>query len=243
MSEPIQLFKPLLYDRQLQDTHLAEVGNATPFGPILPSHTGTLIAPIYYRSERDPHYYRLACIRSEDNGSSWREAAIIAAVERDAKPWPGMGEAGPCEAGMVRLSDGRLFAIFRTGTDAFMGTAWSSDEGKSWTPPVLIPFKGVAPRVRRLSNGILACSTGRPGPVVLMFSLDGTGTSWSHVTPIFSGKSTHYTDFLEIAPGKLFVIYDSIPNGWDQIPLTDRVSQNVIYGTYVDVELLAGVAK
>ena len=70
---------------------------------------------------------------------------------------------------------------------------------------------------------------------MLIFSLDGTGKSWSHVTPVSSGKSTRYTDFLEIAPGKLFVIYDSIPNGWNQIPLTDHASQNVIYGTYVGV--------
>jgi hypothetical protein len=235
MSEPIQMNKPLLYDRHLQDTHLAEVGTAMPFGPILPSGTGTLIAPLYYKSDRDPRYYRLACIRSEDNGSSWREGAIIAGVEHE--PWPGMGEEGPCEAGMVRLQDGRLFTIFRTGGKGFMGTVWSSDEGKTWTSPISTPFKGVAPRVRRLSNGILACSTGRPGPVVLMFSLDGTGQSWSHVTPIFTGTSTHYTDFVEIAPGKLFLIYDSIPHGWDEIPLTDQASQNIIYGTYLDVEL------
>ena len=93
------------------------------------------------------------------------------------------------------------------------------------------------PRVRLLSNGILACSTGRPGPVTMLFSLDGTGKTWSNATPIFSDMSTRYTEFLELAPGKLFVVYDGVPYGWKEIPSTDAKSQNVIYGTYVDVEL------
>lgn len=74
-----------------------------------------------------------------------------------------MGKEGPCEAGLVRRRDGRLFVIYRTGSDGYLGTAWSSNEGKAWTPPSLILFKGVEPRVRLLSNGVLACSTGRPG--------------------------------------------------------------------------------
>ena len=89
-----------------------------------------------------------------------------------------MGEEGPCEAGMVRLADQRLYALFRTGGDGYIGNGWSTDDGKTWTKPVSTPYKGVALRVRRLSNGILACTTGRPGPVVVMFSLDGTGEKW-----------------------------------------------------------------
>ena len=89
--------------------------------------------------------------------------------------------------------------------------------------------------MRRLSNGVLACTTGRPGPVVVMFSVDGSGANWSHVTPIFTGKSTHYTDFIEVEPGKLLVVYDSVPYGWHPIPYSDRESKNVIYGTFVEV--------
>ena len=136
---------------------------------------------------------------------------------------------------MVRLADGRLFAIFRTGGDGFIGAAWSSDDGHEWTSPISLPYKGVALRVRRLSNGVLACSTGRPGPVVLMFSPDGTGEKWSHVTTIFTEKSTHYTDFVEVAPGRLLVVYDSIPFGWYNIPCADKKSRNAIYCTFVDV--------
>jgi hypothetical protein len=69
----------------------------------------------YYTAERDPRYYRLALIRSSDSGRTWNEYSTIAAVEPGEQPWPGMGREGPCEAGMVRLADKRLYAIFRTG--------------------------------------------------------------------------------------------------------------------------------
>jgi hypothetical protein len=206
-------------------------------GSILPSRNGSLIACVYSRTKEAPRYYQLAIARSEDDGHTWREESIIASVGKDAEPLPGMGKDGPCEAGLVRLKDGRLFVIYRTGSDGYLGVAWSSDEGNSWTPPTLIPIKGVLPRVRLLSNGVLACSTGRPGPVTMMFSADGTGKSWSQETPIFSEMSTRYTEFLELAPGNLFLVYDSVPYGWKEIPSDDQKSQNVIYGTYLDVEL------
>lgn len=235
MREPVRMSPCRLGDRQVQDGHLAQQPVVMPWGPILNARGGGLIAPLYYKAERDPRFYRLALIRSDDDGERWREYSTIAAVPPGAKPWTGMGKEGPCEAGMVRLADGRLFAMFRTGSDGFIGVAWSSDDGRTWTPPASLPYKGVALRVRRLSNGVLACSTGRPGPVVVMFSMDGTGASWSHMTPIFTGKSTHYTDFVEVRPGKLLVVYDSVPYGWSDIPLTDRESKNQIFGTFLEV--------
>jgi hypothetical protein len=68
-----------------------------------------------------------------------------------------------------------------------------------------------------------------------MFSVDGRGEKWSHITPLFAGKSTHYTDFIEVEPGKLLVVYDSTPFGWQEIPMADADSRNVIYGTFVSV--------
>ena len=156
------------------------------------------------------------------DGKTWSEYSTIAAVEPGEQPWPGMGKEGPCETGLVRLADKRLYAIYRTGGNGFIGNSWSTDDGKTWTKPVSIPYKGVALRVRRLSNGVLACTTGRPGPVVVMFSVDGTGEKWSHITPVFNGQSTHYTDFIEVEPGKLLVVYDSPPYNWDEIPLADQ---------------------
>jgi hypothetical protein len=235
MSQPFHVDRTELFDRQVQDGHLAQQPSVVPWGPILDSLDGALLTPVYYTSERYQTYYRLALIRSADAGRSWQEYSTVAAVQPGEKPWPGMGREGPCESGLVRLADHRLYAIFRTGGDGFIGQAWSADDGKTWTKPSSTPYQGVALRVRRLRNGLLACTTGRPGPVVVMFSTDGTGEKWSHITPIFEGKSTHYTDFIELEPGKLLVVYDSVPYGWHPIPFSDRESRNVIYGTFVEV--------
>jgi hypothetical protein len=146
-----------------------------------------------------------------------------------------MGDEGPDEAAIVRLADQRLYAVFRTGGNALMGQSWSSDDGKTWTQPVSIGFKGVAPHLRRLKNGTLACTTGRPGPVTVWFNEDGRGESWSHATVVFREKSTCYSDLVEVAPGKLLVVYDSVPYGWHQIPYSDRSAKNTIYGTFVEI--------
>lgn len=206
-------------------------------GSILQSRDGSLLACVYSRSKAAPQFYRLAMAHSSDNGNSWRQGTIIGSVSNNSQPPAGMGKDGPCEAGLVRLRDGRLFVIFRTGSDGYLGTAWSSDEGRTWTDPALIPFKGVEPRVRLLSNGILALSTGRPGPVTMLFSVDGTVKSWSHQTDIFSGMSTRYTEFLELTPGKLFLVYDSVPYGWKEIPASDVNARNAIYGVWLEVGL------
>jgi len=236
MEHPVHPRATKLIDRGVSDGHLATVPEFWPWGPIIEALNGDLMAPIYYVAERDRSFYRLALIRSKDGGKSWSEYSTIAAVEPGEQPWPGMGPEGPCETGLVRLADKRLYAIFRTGGNAFIGNAWSSDDGKTWTKPVSIPYRGVALEVRRLSNGALACTTGRPGPVAVMFSMDGTGQTWTHITPIYTGQSTHYTDFIEVEPGKLLVVYDNVPYNWDPIPLADLVSRNVIYGTFVTVK-------
>jgi hypothetical protein len=233
--EAAQMRPTQLYDRSVEDGRLARQPVLMPWGPIINSLDGGLIVPAYYTAEADPRFYRLILLRSDDDGMHWRQFSTIAAVKSGEMPWPGMGDNGPCEAGMLRLADGRLFVMFRTGGKGFIGVTWSADDGKTWTTPASLPHQGVALRVRRLSNGVLACSTGRPGPVAVMFSADGTGKTWSSVTSLFAGESTHYTDFVEVQPGRLLVVYDSIPYGWYDIPFADRKSTNVIYGTFVDV--------
>jgi hypothetical protein len=48
--------------------------------------------------------------------------------------------------------------------------------------------------------------------------------------------STHYTDLIEVEPGKLLVVYDSTPYGWKNIPSSDMSSKNSISGTFVEVQ-------
>lgn len=237
MSERIHMLPVSLLRWGQPDGKVEKQSELVPWGTIIEALNGDLMAPVAYRTEDAPAYARVAIIRSTDSGRSWAQGAVVAAVEPGEKPPAGMGREGYDEPGIVRLADKRLLVTLRTGEGGFIGESWSADDGRTWTRPIFIPHKGVALRgIRRLSNGALALTTGRPGPVSVMFSLDGAGKEWSHVTPIFSGTSTCYTDFIEIEPGKLLMVYDGIPNvDTGEISPTDQKSRNVIYGTFIYV--------
>ena len=247
-SEPILMSPTWTFDRRGSDGHLTESPEATAWGSIVHGLNGDLLAVVECKTVARQKYYRDVLIASHDGGKTWEQRSVVAAVEPEDKPWHWMGQEGPNEAALVRLADGRLLNVFRTGPVGssgeygYMGLTWSSDDGKSWTPPVAAPFRGVAPRMRRLSNGMLALTTGRPAPVTVRFSVDGNGKDWTDPTTVvenhpqqLAGGSTHYTDFIEIAPGTLLIVCDNVPYGWQEIPFADRDSKNIIYGTFVEV--------
>lgn len=235
LSEPAQSVPATLYATKARDASaLSVVPEAQPIGAIVDGPGSEWLTTLYYLTERDPRQRRLVLIRSTDRGRSWNEYGTVAAVQPHEAPWPWMGKEGPNEAALVRLSESRLFCIFRTDSGGYMGEVWSSDDGRTWTAPISSGLKGVAPHIRLLSGGLLACTFGRPGPVTIMFSAD-EGKKWTNLTPIFSGRSTCYTDLIEVEAGKLLVVYDSVPYGWDLIPSSDKSSKNVIYGTFVEV--------
>jgi len=236
LSEPPQ-FEPVEIQgvKTTDASQLASVPTAVPFGAIIFGTRGEWLSTLYYTTKRDPRYRRLVLIRSFDHGHTWNEDGVIAGLRPNEKPWPWMGNEGPNEAGLVRLSDGRLFCIFRTGTyDHYLGRTWSSDDGKTWSPPTSTGFKGVAPHLRSMSNGLLVCTFGRPG-VTIMFS-PNEGKSWAAITPIFKGKSTGYTDVIELRAGKLFVVYDSLLPGGSPVPSAGASAEYAVNGTFVDVQ-------
>jgi hypothetical protein len=236
LHAPVHLEPMTLFDLGTKDTSKLETApEVTPWGAIVDGMNGELLTTVYCAAVKDGRQ-QLLLVRSKDQGRTWDEYGMIAGLAVSEKPTSWMGNEGPNEAAIVRLADQRLYAIFRTGGGALMGQSWSSDDGKTWTQPVSTGIKGVAPHLRRLTSGILALTTGRPGPVTIMFNLDGCGGSWSNSTEVFRGKSTCYTDVIEVKPGKLLVVYDSVPYGWHQIPYSDRNAKNTIYGTFVEVQ-------
>jgi hypothetical protein len=236
LSQPVQFVPVVLYAINAKNAStLDKVPRAQPSGSIISGPGDEWLSTLYYTTERDQRYSQLVLIRSIDHGHTWNEYGIIAAVRPNEEPWPWMGEEGPNEAGLVRLSESYLYCTFRSGNGAYMGEAWSLDDGKTWTAPRSIGFKGVAPHLRLLSNGLLVCTFGRPGPVTMMFSSDG-GFTWFGITQIFDGSSTRYTDVIEVAPGKLLVVYDGNPDGGNPEPGSGKLSQHVIYGTFVEVQ-------
>jgi hypothetical protein len=229
-TEPAKVIGPTREDSRMLGRDLPLVN---PWGEIVDGKNGEWLTTVYYKTGLDPQSTRLVLVRSTDGGMTWNEISIIARVPDDAARWSWMGDEGPNEAGMVRLRDGSLFVVFRTG--GYLGCTRSLDDGATWIQPQPMPFQGVAPRLRLLSNGMLALSFGRPGPVLVAFSRDGKGYGWSTPVEIFRGMGTRYTDFVEVAPGNLLLVYDSIPYGWNAIPRADRMAKNTVCGTFIQV--------
>ena len=235
LRAPVRLEPMMLFDLGARDASKLETApEVTPWGAIIDGLNGDLLTTVYCSAEKDGRQ-QLLLVRSKDRGKTWDEYGMIAGLAVSDKPASWMGNEGPNEAAIVRLADHRLFAIFRTGADAFIGQSWSSDDGKTWTQPAPSALKGVAPHLRRLSNGIVVCTTGRPGPVTIFFDGDGRGERWDHATEVFRGKSTCYSDVIEVEPGRLLVVYDSVPYGPHQIPYSDKNARNTIYGTFVEI--------
>jgi hypothetical protein len=158
---------------------------------------------------------RSVVVQSTDEGKTWTYLSTLCDPPT-VEAVTGYENQGCEEASLVRLADGRLFSIFRTKSRGMLLQSWSSDEGKTWTRPVSAGVGSVLPKLLLLSNGVLACSYGRPG-VHLMFSLDGTGREWTHHTevPLEGRASTCYTDMLEMEPGEILLVFDtSYTNSW-----------------------------
>ena len=152
--------------------------------------------------------YRTMLVQSSDRGASWSLASTVA---HD----PTIGQESFCEPALLRLRDGKLLCIMRTGyTHDPMYTCWSRDDGRTWSRPLSTGLRGVDPRPLLLSNGLVACAygvkeyEGNRRERRLMFSSDG-GRSWSHHTTVFAGYGGSYPDAIELEPGTLLYVYDA----------------------------------
>jgi hypothetical protein len=99
----------------------------------------------------------------------------------------------------------------RSGGRSPMYQARSKDGGRTWSEPKSIGWPGVKPHLRLLSNGVLACSSGRgmygqPQVTYAMFSLDGTGEVWEYPFAFHTGPGCSYTSNME-RDGKFYVAY------------------------------------
>lgn len=131
-------------------------------------------------------------LRSTDEGKTWSHFATV-------------GPGG--EPAVVRLSEKEQTAVIRSDRDSCLKQMFSHDGGRTWTPPVKLEVGKVLPDLVLMSNGVLACSYGRPASC-LMFSVDG-GKSWASHHVISDKVSFNYTTIREISPGRLLFIHDA----------------------------------
>jgi hypothetical protein len=118
------------------------------------------ITPTNPRSKAESKYkLRAFIVRSTDQGNTWRYLSTVAA------PDPAVVDdtEGFNEWTIVRLADGRLLGLIRTGHYTPLQASWSSDEGKTWTRTVTpngLGPGGADPFVILLSDGRLALAYG-----------------------------------------------------------------------------------
>jgi len=126
----------------------------------------------------------------------------------EGKTWTFFSTVGPGgEPAVVRLSDTEQTAVIRGDRNSRMKQMFSHDSGKTWTKPIELEVGKVLPDLVLMSNGVLACSYGRPASC-LMFSLDG-GQTWPSHHVISERVGFNYTSIREISPGKLLYIHDA----------------------------------
>jgi hypothetical protein len=142
-------------------------------------------------------------VRSGDNGRTWK---YVSTVNRGGEP------------AVVRVSATEWTAVNRADRNSLMTQVFSHDAGKTWSKPVALEVGKVAPDLVMMSNGVLACSYGRPASC-LMFSVDG-GRTWASHHVISDRVGFNYVGIREISPGRLLYLHDA-PD---------------LRGVYVDVE-------
>ena len=121
--------------------------------------------------------YSIAVFTSSDGGSSfeWLATPVGPSTDRPAQC------IGGSENHIERLADGSILLVFRVLDDAnVMCATRSHTDARTWDTAAplrgvaggLSPW-GVAPRLLRLSNGLLALTTGRPGLMLWVKPDDG----------------------------------------------------------------------
>ena len=139
---------------------------------------------------------------------------------------------------MVRLEDGRLLGVIRTGHFTPMVASWSDDEGKTWTPlqtpPGLGPG-GCDPYLLKLQDGRIALAYGemvqppaedqdsywkmwetdrdlRCRRCRLAISTDRTGQGWQTLDVCDYDLRSAYPTIFEVAPN--VILYQSDLQLW-----------------------------
>lgn len=193
---------------------------------VLREPDGTLLATLYGHLAGQEKY-NCTLVRSQDEGLTWNYVSTIAY----AADIPGEGF---CEPVLARVADGTLLTVMRTGGGYErkypMYQVRSLDNGLTWSAPENLGVYSVDPDLCLLSNGLLACSFGRP-TMDIMFSPDGSGYTWSQPTTVFTGSSTCYSGLREVVPGRLLLVYDSNKEGspW-------QAKDNQINAIFLDIE-------
>jgi len=193
------------------------------FGDVV-EHGGTLYMTLYAQRQGSSTSENVLMV-STDDGLNWTRRSTIA-QHTSSLNLGQMGSEGPSETGMVRLDNGNLLAVYRTGqpfpstnvnaTTPSLFWSISEDDGFTWSSPKSLGVAGVFPLLRKLDDGSVALTYGRYGAKV-MFA-DETGLRWSTPTTLYNGPTSGHTEMRPIGNGQYVYVHDQsgfYPPSWN----------------------------
>jgi len=158
--------------------------------PAIRLANGTLILPIYTVAQSKQKLYQPALIRSQDHGKTWGDMSVIDADTGHRH----------CEPALVVLPDGRWLCLMRP----CMCRCYSSDQGRTWTKPEKVGFRGDCPCLLRTSTGVILCAHRHPG-TSLSYSLDN-GAHWIGPATMDRNKGA-YPSMVELPDGSILCVF------------------------------------
>lgn len=179
------------------------------FGPIKVAPDGSVWIA-HYSHGRNPEnlgftsFYACYYFRSTDEGrsfhlQSWNQYLPDTWAFPDAFTTEGF-----CEPDICFMPDGSMITLMRTGSYTPSYLARSTDDGRSWSKPVLFDRCGVLPQLLHLPCGVTLASYGRPGLFVRATD-DPSGMRWEAPIELMPydaeqtfKSSCSYTDLLEV---------------------------------------------
>ncbi len=221
------------------------------FSDIVPLGGGRWISTISLRFDMDKLESTIAVV-SDDEGRHWKYLSTVAKADSVIDAIEGFDE--PC---LLQLADGDLMCVSRVGpgTNQKLAQCYSADGGKTWSAIDRLPAYSVAPQMVRLTSGVLALTTGRPG-IFLWLADDARGAHWQSIDllahhnavlpPAESlnadqktsdqspDQTTAYTAMVRMPDDRLLVVYDRSLFGWAPVP-SGATEHSCVYLLEIDV--------
>lgn len=187
------------------EPHRAPVN--APHGPILMKNGSLLYLGKQFSGDPTQKWGDIVAAVSIDYGVTWKEIGTVPVPE--GRSVGQMHEAHVCE-----MPDGRLIGVIRM-EDVGPGTTWqteSTDGGRTWSIPQLMPVSSVPAHLVRHSSGVLICTYGyrhQPWGQHVIFSKDD-GKTWIHDMPLRDDGpdgDLGYPATVELGDGSLLTVY------------------------------------
>ena len=194
---------------------------------------GTLYMPMFGKRIGASAFENVLMVSSDD-GASWIRRSTIAQYTSSLN-FGAMGSEGPNETALVKLRNGNLLAVFRTG-QPFPNTDvksispalfWciSEDEGHTWSSPKTLGVSGVYPLIQKIEGDLLALTYGRYGAHIML--ADPTGLRWSTPTTLYNGSTSGHIELKPLGEGRYALVHDQ--SGFYPPPWNGSVPPGYIY--------------